>query len=291
MKTFFAFIDDAGAYRQFRNPRFAARNPYFIKACVLFSAERWKSLAGYQRQLLKKYTGQSLCEIKWNHLWKLRLRDVKKQSISYDTSEKFLKLVSFDAAHKYADELMQILPELAAKVVCTVTPNCVFTDPISEKNIERMHLQDLMQRIEMEVACQDPANGLALLFCDQMSGEEGEVDLKEKYHELYCSGDFISPYDHIMDSVSFLSSHQSCGIQLADFVAGAFNGFLRGYDISEKIFSLRIYAHLRRRVYGQELGYGIVDVPKRPDCRRHLEEKFNTNFARYSIAAADDIPF
>lgn len=291
MKTFFAFIDGAGNYQQYRNQKFTKRHPYFIKACVIFPAEKWQTLAAHQSHLLKKHTGQLLREIKWNHLWKLRRRDVNNKPLSYRPHEKFLKLVSFDAAQKYADELIRILPEIEAKVICTVTPNCVFTDRVSEKNIERMHLQDLMQRVEMEVAAQDPATGLALLFCDQMSGEENEVDLKEKYHELHCTGDLISCYSHIMDSVSFLSSHQSCGIQLADFVAGAFNGFLRGYDKSEKIFALRVYAHLPRRADGRELGYGIVDVPKRPDCRKHLEKKFKTNFAQYGIADDDDIPF
>jgi len=223
LRTFFCFIDDAGNYQQNRSQKFIKRNPYYIKACVIIPADKWKTLAIYQRSLTKKYTSQALKEIKWNHLWKLRRREILKKKISYRSNEEFLKSISFSSALKYADELIQILPEINAKIIFTVTPNCVFTYRVSEKNIERMHLQDLMQRIEMEVAKQDRSNGLAILFCDQMSGEEDEVDVKEKYHELYCTGDLIASYSHIMDCISFLSSHQSCSIQLADFVAGAFN--------------------------------------------------------------------
>jgi len=57
------------------------------------------------------------------------------------------------------------------------------------------------------------------------------------------------------------------------------------------MFALRIYAHLRRRVDGQELGYGIIEVPKSPICRRHLEEKFKTDFAKYNITDDEYIPF
>jgi len=291
LKIFFSFIDDTGNYQKNRSIKFTKRYPYYIKACVIIPADKWKTLAFYQRSLIEKYTGLVLKEIKWSHLWKLSRRDILKKKISYRSNEEFLKSISFSSSLKYADELIQVLPEINAKVIFTVTPNCVFTDRVNEKNIEIMHLQDLMQRIEMEVTEQDRSYGLAILFCDQMSGEEDEIDVKEKYHELYCTGDLIASYSHIMDCVLFLSSHQSCGIQLADFVAGAFNGFLRGYDESEKMFALRIYAHLRRRVDGQELGYRIIDVPKRPICRRHLEEKFKTDFAKYNIKDDEDIPF
>lgn len=291
MKTFFAFIDDAGNYQQERNDEFTARNPYFIKACIIIPGDKWKILASYRNELIQKNTGQALHEIKWNHIWKLRRRDVLHKTLSYRRKETFLKSISFDSAHNYVKELLAQLPEIEAKVVFTVTPNCVFHSQVSEKNIERMHLQDLMQRVEMETAAQDQETGLAILFCDQMSGENDEIDLKAKYHELYCSGDFIATYRHIMDSVCFISSHHSCGIQLADFVAGAFNGFLRGYDLSEKIFALQIYAYIRKRVDGHRLGYGIVEVPKHPASRKHLEEKFKTDFSKYDITDDQDIPF
>ena len=291
MKTYFAFVDDAGAYRQERSQTFLSRNPYFIKACVMIPSEKWKFLATQRDALLQRHTGQCLAELKWNHIWKLRRRDILNRDISYRSTEQFLNKVSYQSAYDYAQEMLGQLPNLDAKIVCTVTPNCVFPSRVSEVNVEKMHIQDIMQRIEMEVASQDPTDGLALLFCDQMSGENHETNLRETYHELYCRGDFIATYRHIVDSICFLSSHQSCGIQLADFVAGAMNGFLRGYDLSERMFVLRIYAHLRQRRNGNAIGYGIVEVPKRPESRAHLEEKFKTGFSEHGIAEYEDIPF
>jgi hypothetical protein len=36
---------------------------------------------------------------------------------------------------------------------------CVFRDSVAEKQLEKMHLQDLLQRIEMDVATKDPKEG------------------------------------------------------------------------------------------------------------------------------------
>ncbi len=290
MKTIFAFIDDAGNYQAERSARFTKRNPYFIKSCVMIPSEKWKVLSNYRHSLIKKYTGQQMQEIKWNHIWKLNLRDNKKKDISYKNNELFLKNIPYKNALSYAEEMLTHLPDLEAKVLCTVTPSCVYTKKVSEIKMEQWHLQDIMQRIEMEVSYQDPITGLAVIFCDQMS-DDNETDIKERYYNLFCQGDFIREYKHIMDSVCFLNSHQSAGIQLADFVAGAFNGFMRGFDKSEKIFALRIYSCVRRRMNGQLIGYGIIDVPKNQSCRKHLEDKFNADFISSGINYNDDIPF
>ena len=153
-----------------------------------------------------------------------------------------------------------------------------------------MHLQDLMQRVEMEV-CERNPTGLAVIFADQMSGDDNHRDLRKMYSELRAGADRFLQYDHIMDSICFMDSAHCCGIQLADFVAGAVNGFLRGYDAAEKLFALQIYAHVRKTISGTQLGYGMIEIPKRLRSRNHLEEKFKTDFGKAKIALDDDIPF
>ena len=99
-------------------------------------------------------------------------------------------------------------------------------------------------------------SGLAVVFADQMSGDEACRDLQKLYANLRAGSDRFLNYDHIMDSICFMDSAHCCGIQLADFVAGAVNGFLRGFYAAEKLFSLRIYAHVRKTAAGGQLGYG-----------------------------------
>ena len=38
-------------------------------------------------------------------------------------------------------------------------------------------------------------------------------------------------------------------------------------------------------------GMGMIEVPKRATSRKHLEEKFKTDFKAAKIALGDDIPF
>ena len=71
-------------------------------------------------------------------------------------------------------------------------------------------------------------------------------------------------------------SHHSIGIQLADFIAGAFNGFLRGYETSKDIMKCCIFPKLRRNPENSEIiGWGVIDVPTNPEFRKFLKKKLD----------------
>lgn len=116
-------------------------------------------------------------------------------------------------------------------------------------------------------------DNLAVLFSDHLSHHGQERDIGERYHELFHSGDLIEQYDHIMDSLSFQHSHQCCGLQMADFIAGAVVGFLRDFDFSRDVFTLNIFKRIRAGSKDKKLGYGILVVPSRERSRKHLQEK------------------
>jgi len=280
MNTYFAFIDETGSYRKERDDAFIQRFPYYLKACLLISASSWKALSNFRKQICQEYDIGVLNELKWNHLWKLRKRDDEGVNISYGPQEEFLKNIPFSVSEKYAKKFLSSLPDYDPMVICTITPNCVFFDKVDEIKLELMHFQDIMQRLEMEMSDRKGDN-LAILFADQMSERRQERDLKEYYYELFHGGDLIKEYAHLMDSLSFEHSHQCCGLQMADFIAGSISGFLRGYDFSQTMFALRVYAKIRKGRYDLPFGYGIIDVPKRSVSRGHLEEKFNIVLSAY----------
>ena len=56
-------------------------------------------------------------------------------------------------------------------------------------------------------------------------------------------------------------SHHSVGIQLADYIARAFLGFLKGYKNSKEIFINRIKP-LLQNINGEIMGYGIRSTEK-----------------------------
>jgi hypothetical protein len=139
MSVFFAYIDDAGTYKEQRDDTFVERHPYGVRG---HSAEEWRRLSTFQTHLLSRFTGQSLHELKWNHIWKLRRRDIFCQQTSFHRTEEFLENVPFQNAETYAHEFLAALAKCNAKVICTITLMCVFRDGVAERQLEKMHLQD-----------------------------------------------------------------------------------------------------------------------------------------------------
>lgn len=273
MNTYFAFIDESGNYRRERSTEFTKLNPYYVKACFLIKDANWKKLSILRKELCKKYGFNVFNELKWNHLWKLRRRDEKKLPIRLKTNESFLNNITFDVANKYIRDFVSSIPEYNPLIIFSITPNCVFHDRVDEVALERMHYQDIMQRIEMEMTNRGN-DDLSLLFSDQLSQRNKEQNVSDKYNAIFHTGDLIEKYEHIMDSISFQYSHQCCGIQMADFIAGFTVGFLRGFEYSSDVFSQNILNRIRTGSEKNILGYGVFDVPKRPKSRDHLAKIF-----------------
>lgn len=129
---------------------------------------------------------------------------------------------------------------------------------MNETDLHKMHLQDIMQRIEMEIQNDD---NLAIFFLDPV-GLRSDSKLRQTYHEIYSQGDFIKEYKHIKDSLSFELSYHSIGIQIVDFCAGIFNSTLKGYPTSQDIFKDYIWDFIRKSISENLYGYGIIEVPK-----------------------------
>ena len=155
-----------------------------------------------------------------------------------------------------------------ARVILTVTDNgrC---QRIAEANLYRMHLQEAMQRIEMEL---DNTSDICVVFVDAISPAQNR-HLRDAYYGIYRDGDFIKRYRHILDCLNLVYSHQSIGIQIADFVAGCFSGFLRGYPEADRLFKSYIAPILRTGRNGNVVGYGVREVPRHDVFRSELREK------------------
>ena len=224
MNTFFAFIDESGDYKGERTQAFTRRYPYYIKACFLISDHSWKQLDKNRKHLSQKHQIGILNELKWNHLWKLHRRDVKGVRISYANNEEYLRNITYGSAESYAREFMASLPDYDPIILISITPSCVFADRVKRINIERMHFQNITQRIEMEMQNREGDN-IVVLISDQLSIREHERKIQDSYHQHFHAGDVIDSYSHIMDSIYFQRSHQCCGLQMADFIAGFVFGF------------------------------------------------------------------
>lgn len=273
MATYFVFSDEAGCYRKERNNEFVKANPFFIRASLIIDSSDWKTLNLKFHQLKKRYGLPAEKEVKWSYLWSLR-KDQKNGRLSEDKPFYFLKNFTEDQLLSFVTECLDLLTECSyCKVIYTITLNYPELTPvIDDQKIYEMHIQDTMQRIEMEI--ENDKDNLAILFLDPINRKTDDL-IRESYRRIYLYGDFIKKYEHLKDNLSFELSHHSFGIQLADYCAGVFNNALKGYHESIDIFRTTLWKLVRKYPDGNFMGYGIVEIPKNEDVRKKLSRKID----------------
>jgi hypothetical protein len=268
--TYFAFSDESGQYRDNASDNWCRRNPYYVRSAVLLDIESWRTLRSRFFALKKDKHGLPADrEIKWSYIWSLHKHRQNNEGIPKRAPYYFLRNVSERKLLDFVSDSCELLNECNyCKIMFTVTfnnPNFTTT----KAAIYKMHLQELMQRVEMEI--QSELDNLAILFLDPTSRGVDRL-IRDAYSEIYFSGDFIKQYSHIKDSLSFELSHHSFGIQMADYAAGIFCGFLRGFKDSQELFDRRICGLIRKDDKSDAiLGYGIREVPRNQGVRNRLK--------------------
>lgn len=209
-------------------------------------------------------------ELKWSYLWSLWTQRHKKERVPRDGPYYFLRDFKIDTLADFIKESILLTSSIYCNITVTAFSNYDEMNP-SERKFMKWHIQNIMQRIEMDM--QHSIDNLCVLFVDPVNPDKDKL-LRNSYHDIFVDGDFIEEYRHIKDSLNMEFSHDSVGIQLADFIAGAFNGFLRGYDTSTDIVKCSIYPKLRKKPENSEvIGFGVIDVPSNTKFREFLQSK------------------
>jgi len=271
MRVFFCFSDEAGCYRKERSERFIKAHPFFIRSAVLISVEDWLKMKQHFEKLLKRAHLPYDKELKWSYIGSIIQHRKRGEAIPPEKPYAAFSHLSTEELWDFVRGCLKLLHDAESCVVIyTVTDNQHFaTGPVTEETIHTMHIQDLMQRIELELR---PHQGLAIMFSDTMSEERLNRIVRNAYAEVYRSDRFIEEYRCIKESLAFELSHQSIGIRLADYAAGAFNAFLRSFSPGSDLFCNLIYPKVRKSpTTGSPIGYGIIDVPKRAMVRAKLQ--------------------
>jgi len=122
--------------------------------------------------------------------------------------------------------------------------------PVSERF--QYYLQDLGREVGR------PEYGI--IVCDHR-GPHDDSSFRLQHEELLQrTGDFVSSYANLVESLFFTPSHLSTGIQLADMVAGA---IWRKYEAGDGRWFDFVKPSIRCSKSGEIDGYGIVKFPKR----------------------------
>ncbi len=277
MSIYFGFSDESGCYQQAKEPKFLRSHPFYIRSTLLIKADEWKQLNEEFQNLKIHYDFPLDKEIKWSYLWNIRIHQKKKEEIPDDRSYKFLETYDYKDLISFVEACLALLNNLSyKKIIISHTKNAT-CGSINEKSMLKMHLQEHMQRVEMQIQTRSEEN-LAILFFDPISKRTDKL-LRDIYFDLFKSGDFISEYKHIKDSLNIENSHQSVGIQLADYIAGAFSSMLKGisssnYERGKELYLEYVHPNLRK-YNGTIWGIGIREVPSMMSYRKYLSNEFN----------------
>lgn len=275
MTIFFVFSDESGNYRQERNIRFNQKNPYYLRVSLLIRGDDWLFLDNYYRQLKREFDLPSQTEIKYSDVWTI-INYQRDNSRKLKTRLIPLKDYPIEKLVEFINETIHVLEELQyARIVITVTKNSSI-ELRSEEFIYKTHLQNLMQRVQLEIGSDsNPGSNdnLCLLFIDPINPQINKL-LTNSYNELFLNGDYFTHFSAIKDCLHFELSHHSSGIQVADFIAGTTYGYLNDREDSRNLFDNHIRPYLRQSNDGKIMGWGIIEIPRDEKVRQILAEMF-----------------
>lgn len=250
-------------------------HPLYLRSTLIINSSEWKKLNNAFLLLKEEYNIPRHLEIKWSNLWSLRNAQKFSKKIEDETGIRHLKDYNYQDLIEFVGRSVELITTLEfKKIIATVTFNSIGQNP-KEEQIIKYHLQDTIQRIEMEV--QFDNKNLAVLFIDPINNSKNEL-FRRAYHQLYMQGDFIEKYNCIKDSLNIENSHQSVGIQIADYISGCIGSILKmnstnKYENALSIFNKYIKPNLRVRHDGKIIGYGLVDIPKSDTAKNYINQQ------------------
>ncbi len=279
MNTYFIFTDEAGSYMKQPSESFRRSHPLYIRSSVRFSADDYRLFQNELQELNKNYPIPIGEEIKWSDLWEIGKGKYR---------ERFLRFITPDQLKGYYRKVFELATSKdSLQFIFTITFLYIQHAYQSEAEILKFHLQEAMQRVQMDVY----PDGFATFIMDELNQEKVK-QLKAACHRLTVEGDFVK-YRNVYHGVLTESSALSAGIQLADFSVGVMNGYLRGallsrgdYTFATDLYWEYIAPHLRHHSRGGIMGYGIREVPKNQDIRTILSPLFEKNNATPNLATS-----
>ncbi len=267
--TYFVFSDEAGDYQEVRTDRFFTAHPFFIRAGVAIKAFDWPALRDNYNTIRKEIKLPDYCEAKWADICSIIAHRRRNENIPEGRSYSCLSNYSNEELICYVKKTLHLLTTCETPfAVFTVTDNSN-VGAVAVDKMHKMHIQDLMQRVEFEL---QKYNGLGVMFLDSKDKTIDNI-IRNAYSSIYLDGDFIRSYRHIVDSTAFVLSHQSFGIRLVDYYAGIFNNFLRGYNESSDLFREEIWPILRKNPSGDPMGWGICVVPNNESIKLDFRKR------------------
>jgi hypothetical protein len=244
------FIDESGTPP---SPQ-KLRDKYFVIGGIIIPEERWQKMRDGLLGLKVRLGIKG--ELKWryfspgNNESSNPMKAMDKATRDTIRTEIYDKIICGEKSVRTLGCVTCIKAAYARPSISTRDDLYEFTyKPVSERF--QYHLQDLSRQVGR--------SELGIVVSDHR-GQEDDKRFRA-HHEalLRRSGDFVSKYANLVESLFFVPSDLSVGIQLADMVAGA---IWRRYEKGDTKWFDRLKPSIRCSRDGNIDGFGIVKFPK-----------------------------
>lgn len=268
MSNYLVFTDEAGGYQAKTSAAYRKAHPFYIRANVLMSMDDYRVFQEEMKTLNAMYEIPIEEEIKWADLWSLHKGNPRTEAIKR-MSEDRLK-------GYYRNAFEKASKKESLRYIFTITNVYQQYCLLEQKHVYKFHLQDAFQRVKMSLKSTD----FAMFIMDELN-QETVKQIKNACYDMTMSGDFLQ-YKNLYHGVLVENSIYSPGIQLADYAAGVFFGFLRGktvnpgkYDFATEFFESYLKPKIRCDYQGKMMGFGIIEIPKHQTLRKELTKIFD----------------
>lgn len=258
------FTDECGCYQKDLNEATLESHPFYVRSNYMIEIEKYFELEEAINKIKEKYGVSYDVEIKWSHYGsKLNLRgDIPHRLSASDIRSYIKEVVEYVCSFQNATLYYTFTDNNALK-------NDDYLGTPDKIKLISMHLQNAFQRLESEAKKQE---GYGIIIADDMNSENKY--LKKAMYQLTTEGDQFTNYPHVQKALLVDYSDISCGLQIADLLAGVFTAALKyisatgntkkrysfGYDLYEK----NIYKIIRYREYNFNTDIyksGIKEIP------------------------------
>jgi len=286
-QTFFAYSDEFGSYKENMPEKHLLAHPYYIRSVILLPCNEWKSLELHISRLKRKHRLPLDGEVKWAHLWSLRSYQKDAKDIPTKHPCHFLRDIDYHVLISFVDDVLAYYAGLQQiRILFTITDNRALGHYTAARLYE-MHLMNIAQRLQYELQA---SGSLAVLFFDSV-GQSVDKLLKDAWHSISSGSDYVSKYTCIKRSAYIEYSHQSPGMQVSDYVAGAIGSYIKAHALGRQasyargiaMFENYVKPSLRRSPRnGDLIGWGALNVPTQSAFKTWLTACLHTETSESS---------
>ena len=228
-------------------------NSIFVLSGLVISDSEWKGVNAAFKNILEQYKVKG--EIKWR-FFSPHNKDPKNSLLHLEKESKnllridLLKMLGTHPDIKVISVICKLKEAYETYYIKTKTDAYDFC---YKKLVERFqyYLQDKSKKTNKEE--------VGIIVCDHR-GRQDDIHLRQM-HEKICARTeaFCSDISNIIETVFFVPSEKSTGIQLVDLIAGS---IFRRVSANDSSFYQHIRSIVRRITAGEAKGFGIVFVPQ-----------------------------